>query len=129
MDRISQVQSLLDRIAIQFINSVSIIQNNTSNININTDAQSNTQDVLKKIAYDIVKTSTLLDTIIDSLPKNTSEEEQIEEIERLCKQDQEVSTQVRETVSQAEVWLGLINDTLTSISEDRLTTYEYLSLL
>jgi len=122
MDRISQVQSLLDRIAIQFINSVSIIQNNTSNININTDAQSNTQDVLKKIAYDIVKTSTLLDTIIDSLPKNTSEEEQIEEIERLCKQDQEVSTQVRETVSQAEVWLGLINDTLTSISEDRLTT-------
>jgi len=122
MDRISQAQSLLDRIAIQFINSVSIIQNNTSNININTDAQSNTQDVLKKIAYDIVKTSTLLDTIIDSLPKNTSEEEQIEEIERLCKQDQEVSTQVRETVSQAEVWLGLINDTLTSISEDRLTT-------
>jgi len=125
MDRISQAQSLLDRIAIQFINSVSIIQNNTSNININTDAQSNTQDVLKKIAYDIVKTSTLLDTIIDSLPKNTSEEEQIEEIERLCKQDQEVSTQVRETVSQAEVWLGLINDTLTSISEDRLTTYIY----
>jgi len=124
MDRISQAQSLLDRIAIQFINSVSIIQNNTSNnnININTGKQNNTNDVLEKIAYDIVKTSTLLDTIIDSLPRNTSEDEQIEEIERLCKQDQEVTAQVKDTVSQAEVWLGLITDTLTSISEDRLTT-------
>jgi mediator of RNA polymerase II transcription subunit 21 len=134
MDRLTELQYYLDNLAQLFYTSLGVIQRDASpsNMNFQLPKKENetmnptreyiTDEQIQSLATQIVQTSKTIEQYIESLPGiEATENEQLESILTLQKQNAFLSQQLKEKVKECENLLNTVRRTLQQIIDDKIS--------
>jgi mediator of RNA polymerase II transcription subunit 21 len=136
MDRLTELQYYLDSLAQLFYTSLGVIQRDAapSNLNfqfpkkekseetMNSTREYITDEQIQSLAIQIVQTSKTIEQYIESLPGiEATENEQMESLLTLQKQNSDLTQQLKEKVKECENFLLTVRNILQQIIDDKIS--------
>jgi len=122
MDLLTQLQSSLDQTAAFFIDSVAFLQFHATPVPLNSQGPlDNTfRDRSKQFAVEIVKNQQKIDKLIESLPGvNSSDLEQMEDLEKLERSNEEVGENLEDAYNRAQSLLQHVRAAIRLITSEQ----------
>eukprot|EP01120_Amphizonella_sp_Union-15-10_P009176 TRINITY_DN342_c0_g1_i1.p1 TRINITY_DN342_c0_g1~~TRINITY_DN342_c0_g1_i1.p1 ORF type:complete len:147 (+),score=37.16 TRINITY_DN342_c0_g1_i1:39-443(+) len=126
MDRLSELQMVVDDMGTQFFETIGRIQRDAPPAPLDSDIPfplANTLDdeAIEALAAKLVQTGKLVNEYIDSLPWiESTEAQQLETLEQLEKENRELGLQLEIKTREAQTLLDHVEKALDSIANDRL---------
>lgn len=118
-DRLTDLQNQLDHLAFMMFTCVGVVQRDAPPVpiyNLDTKQPQESQDAHKQfreqvldMAQQVARTTKNIDKIIETLPADSTEEKQLEYLERLHLQSLEIEKQYREKLQYAGSFLYVIS--------------------
>ncbi|KAK3829133.1 MAG: hypothetical protein J3Q66DRAFT_324431 [Benniella sp.] len=129
MDRLTQLQDAIDKLALLFVSSLDHLTKNASLVPLNPNVpivtvhglpQDQLQNSAQELALDISRQAKELETLIDNLPGiSQTPEDQTLDLELLAQQNAKATEEYESAVSEARELLQEITVALRDIAEDQ----------
>ncbi|KAG0232654.1 RNA polymerase II mediator complex subunit [Actinomortierella wolfii] len=120
MDRLTQLQDAIDKLALLFFSSVDHLTRNAPLLPLNNDIPIVTTDTAQELAQDISRHAKALEMLIDNLPGiGQTPEDQLRDLEELAQQNAIANQEYDEAVSEAKALLQEITFALRNIALDQ----------
>jgi ABC-type transporter Mla subunit MlaD len=120
MDRLTQLQQEMDRIAQLHSNSIGLLQRDAPPAD---DGAATTafHDNARTLARQLVQAHAFVDELLTSLPaaEHASAERQLQRIAALDAESAGVTAELQRTIAESEAWLEELRAVLTSVGEQR----------
>ncbi|KAJ3288431.1 Mediator of RNA polymerase II transcription subunit 21 [Borealophlyctis nickersoniae] len=127
LDRLTQVQDVIDRTTAIFTSAVGLIQAQAPPMPVDPTlpvVYEKASDLTQAVSRDLVFHAKVFDALVDKLPAITvSEEEQISRLQQLEEENHKVGLQLEKTVAMAEAFLEEIRSTMRIIANDQHDFY------
>ncbi|KAI1318647.1 Mediator of RNA polymerase II transcription subunit 21 [Mortierella claussenii] len=119
MDRLTQLQDAIDKLALLFVSSLDHLTKNAPLVSLNQNVPVVT-DSAQELALDISRQAKELETLIDNLPGiSQTPEDQTKDLEHLAQQNAEATLEYEGAVLEAKELLQEITLALRGIAEDQ----------
>lgn len=120
VDRLTQLQHEMDRIAVLHFNSIGLLQRDAPSAD-DAAATAAFHENTRALARQLVQTHALVDELLASLPPAAlaAPDAQRQRIAALDAAAAAASTDLQAAVADADAWLARLRDTLTAVGEHR----------
>ncbi|KAG0222645.1 Mediator of RNA polymerase II transcription subunit 21 [Mortierella sp. GBA43] len=120
MDRLTQLQDAIDKLALLFVSSLDHLTKNAPLVSLNPSVPVVNTDSAQELALDISRQAKELETLIDNLPGlSQTPEDQTHDLELLAQQNSEATEEYEAAVLEARQLLQEITLALRDIAEDQ----------
>ncbi|KAF9162711.1 Mediator of RNA polymerase II transcription subunit 21 [Actinomortierella ambigua] len=120
MDRLTQLQDAIDKLALLFFSSLDHLTRNAPLLPLNNDVPIVTTDAAQELALDISRHAKDLEMLVDNLPGiDQTPEDQLRDLEDLAHQNALANQEYDEAVAEAKALLQEITFALRGIALDQ----------
>ncbi|KAG0021335.1 Mediator of RNA polymerase II transcription subunit 21 [Entomortierella chlamydospora] len=120
MDRLTQLQDAIDKLALLFVSSLDHLTKNAPLVPLNQNIPVVNTDSAQELALDISRQAKELETLIDNLPGiSQTPEDQTRDLELLGQQNAQATEDYEAAVSEAKILLQEVTLALRDIAEDQ----------
>ncbi|KAF9352943.1 Mediator of RNA polymerase II transcription subunit 21 [Mortierella sp. AD094] len=120
MDRLTQLQDAIDKLALLFVSSLDHLTKNAPLVPLNQNVPVVNTDSAQELALDIGRQAKELETLIDNLPGiSQTPEDQTRDLELLGLQNAQATEEYEAAVSEAKILLQEVTLALRDIAEDQ----------
>ncbi|KAF8955670.1 Mediator of RNA polymerase II transcription subunit 21 [Entomortierella lignicola] len=120
MDRLTQLQDAIDKLALLFVSSLDHLTKNAPLVPLNQNVPVVNTDSAQELALDISRQAKELETLIDNLPGlSQSPEDQTHDLELLGQQNAQATEEYEAAVLEAKELLQEVTLALRDIAQDQ----------
>ncbi|KAF9395763.1 Mediator of RNA polymerase II transcription subunit 21 [Mortierella sp. AD011] len=120
MDRLTQLQDAIDKLALLFVSSLDHLTKNAPLVPLNQNIPVVNTASAQELALDISRQAKELETLIDNLPGiSQTPEDQTRDLELLGQQNAQATEEYEAAVSEAKILLQEVTLALRDIAEDQ----------